>query len=137
MSKMKMLNSPALLQFVLYALCGGSGVALDFVLFSLLVHAGFWYQFANLAGYVGGTLLSFVLNRAFTFKVFDRPLLRLAVFCGVAFTGYLVSTAMLWWMIEGLLLHPILAKLLTLGVVLVLQFSLNRLITFKSAQASA
>lgn len=131
------MNNAALRQFILYAICGGSSVALDLGIYSTLVWLGTWYQLANIVGYAMGTLLSFALNRAFTFKVYDRAWLRLAIFFSVALTGYLASTALLWWLVDILSLHAILAKFLTLFVVLILQFSLNRVFTFKTIQTQS
>ena len=76
---------------LLYALCGGGGVVLDFILYGLLIHVGIYYQVANAIGYATGTLLSFTLNRVFTFKVFDNPVRRLVIFVAVAAAGLSVS----------------------------------------------
>ncbi len=99
--------------------------------YSLALFNGVGYQLANAAGYAVGTLISFVLNRHFTFQTYDRTLLRLLMFFGMAFIGYLSSSALLWLLVSTLKINPILAKVATLGFVLVLQFSLNRAITFR------
>jgi putative flippase GtrA len=68
-------------QFLLYCVIGASGVALDFGVYSLLLKAGaFDYQAANAVGYASGTLLSFILNARFNFRVTDKIVLRLASF---------------------------------------------------------
>jgi putative flippase GtrA len=111
--------------------CGGSGVTLDFLAFSGLVYLGVWYQLANIVGYAAGTLLSFFLNRAITFGVYDAPVRRFLSFAGVAVVGYVISSAVLWLLVERLGIHPMVAKIMTLFVVLATQFSLNTLITFR------
>lgn len=118
-------------QFVVYALCGGTGVCSDLAIYAALVAFGVNYQLANAAGYAVGTLVSFALNRHFTFQSYDRTLLRLALFFGTALIGYLVSTLLLWVMVSRLDMNVFLAKLATLAVVLVIQFSLNRAVTFR------
>ncbi len=125
---------PGLRRFVLYVLCGGSGFTLDFALYSLLIYWGVWYQGANVVGYAAGTLLSFVLNRAITFRVMDAPLRRLATFFAVAFVGYVLSSLALFGMVDGLGIHPLIAKVLSLVVVVATQFTLNTLITFREKQ---
>jgi len=117
-------------------LCGGMGVTTDYGVFYLSVTAGMPYQGANALGYVAGTLVSFALNRVFTFGMRDQVLQRLGRFVGVAGVGYATSAVLLWVLVQGLLVDARIAKLLTLPVVVVLQFSLNRRITFK-ANASA
>lgn len=126
----------SLRKLVLYAMCGGSGVALDFITYALLVQIGIWYQAANIVGYALGTLLSFVLNRAITFKVMDAPARRLAVFLSVALVGYSLSFAALWLLIEQLHVGELLAKAATLILVLIVQFSLNSLITFRASEGA-
>ena len=122
---------PPLRRFVLYSFCGGLGAALDTLVFAGLTALGVWYQWANVAGYASGTLLSFGLNRAITFGVLDAPLRRMATFFAVATLGYLSSAVTLWLMIERLGVGAIAAKLLSLVVVVAVQFSLNSAITFR------
>jgi putative flippase GtrA len=124
-------------QFITYAFCGGFGVLTDIALFAALVHVGVGYQVANLASYAAGTLVSFVLNRLITFKVKDRTAQRMGLFFMVAAIGYVLSTGALWLMVEQFGLAPLVAKVLTLFIVLVVQFSLNRAITFRATHEPA
>ncbi|KLD75828.1 GtrA family protein [Xanthomonas hyacinthi] len=126
------LEDPRIRQFLLYAICGGTGVCLDLCLYTVLIWLDTNYQIANAAGYIAGTLASFTLNRHFTFQTYDRTLQRLGLFLGTALIGYLVSSALLWVLVSILGWGPLWAKLATLAVVLVLQFSLNRAITFRA-----
>ena len=127
------LENQGLRQFCLYALCGGSGVLVDFGSYAGLLHAGLNYQIANFVGYLLGTLVSFGLNRHFTFQAYDNTLRRLAMFLGAASVGYAISVVLLWVLVEKIALDPLIAKLLTLFVVLVVQFTINRSITFRNS----
>jgi putative flippase GtrA len=124
-------------RLVLYAVCGGSGVVLDFLIFSGLVALGLWYQAANIVGYASGTVLSFLLNRTITFGVRDNTLQRFASFLTVAGVGYLTSSAALWLLVEQAALDPTIAKAASLVIVLALQFTLNSLITFRQARKTS
>lgn len=118
------------MQFFLYCLCGGIGVATDYAIYYLALTFGLWYQAANILGYLSGTLISFFLNRKITFGVHDRLTQRLAIFLGIAAVGFTASALMLWLMIDIMKIDARLSKLLTLPVVVVIQYSLNRRITF-------
>lgn len=118
-------------QFLLYCLCGGTGVLSDLGLYWLLLQGGAHYQLANVAGYLGGTLVSFSLNRIITFGQRDKVAQRLAMFLAVAAIGYAASAALLAALIDGLGVDARLAKLLSLPMVVVLQFTLNRRFSFK------
>ena len=113
---------------------GGLGVGVDVVIYSIAVTFGAWYQLANFMGYASGTLISFFLNRAVTFAVKDQVLKRFFMFLGVAICGFICTTFLLWLFITIFYWDAKLSKLLTLPFVLVLQFTLNRLITFKTVK---
>lgn len=118
------------MQFFLYCVCGGLGVIADFGVYFFCLSYDFSYQVANVYGYLFGTCVSFVLNRKLTFQVSDQVLRRFLVFLGVAILGFLVSAFMLWLMIDVCNISQVMAKSLTLPLVVALQYTLNRRITF-------
>lgn len=122
-------------QFLLYCVIGASGVTLDFIIFRLLVVnlAVLNYQAGNAVSYACGTLLSFILNAKFNFRVTDKIALRLASFFGVAFLGWLASAATLQVLIGHFQVDKTLSKLATLAVVVLLQYNLNRLLSFRKS----
>jgi putative flippase GtrA len=123
-------------QFFLYCIIGVSGVSLDFLAYSILLKTGLLqYQAANAVGYALGTLLSFALNARLNFKVRDRLALRLFCFCFVAFLGWAASAATLFLLVNRAGFDKYLSKLITLIVVVVLQYNLNRLISFRKTAA--
>jgi putative flippase GtrA len=115
-----------------YCLIGGSCVLLDLLSYSALVNLGIHHQIANAAGYGLGTLISFALNRSITFKVRDKTVARLAIFSSVAGIGYIASIALLFLLVDHLGVSPIAGKIATLPVVVVLQFTLNKFITWRA-----
>ncbi len=119
------------MQFLLYCLCGGIGVTTDYLIYYSALTFGLWYQAANVLGYLSGTLVSFFLNRKITFGVHDKPASRLAIFLGVAAVGFTASALMLWLMVDVMFFDAKIAKLLTLPIVVVIQFSMNRRFTFR------
>ena len=119
-------------QFLLYCVIGASGVTLDFGIYSLLVKTRLLdYQAANAAGYSSGTLLSFILNARFNFRVTDKIPLRLTSFFSIAFLGWLVSAGLLHLLIGRFNFDKYLSKFATLIVVVLLQYNLNRLLSFR------
>jgi putative flippase GtrA len=118
------------MQFLLYCLCGGIGVTTDFLIYYLAISAGYWYQLANVIGYFAGTLVSFLLNRRITFDIRDKMARRFAMFMGVAAIGFSSSAFLLWILVDVLSVDSRIAKILTLPVVVVIQFLMNRQLTF-------
>jgi len=118
------------MQFLLYCLCGGIGVSTDYLIYYSALTFGLWYQAANVLGYLSGTLVSFFLNRKITFAVHDKLVRRLTMFLGVAAIGFSASAVMLWVLVDVMVLDAKIAKLFTLPVVVLIQFFMNRRITF-------
>lgn len=118
--------------FLLYCVIGFSGVGLDFGIYSLLIKFKLLdYQAANAVGYASGTVLSFILNAKYNFRVADKIALRLVSFLGVALLGWLASAALLNLLIGHYGCDKYLSKFATLVVVVLLQYNLNRLLSFR------
>lgn len=121
-------------QFLLYCIIGASGTLLDFGIYSLLLKSGMQnYQAANAISYASGTTLSFILNARFNFRISDKIAQRMACFFCVAFIGWLVSAGLLHVLIDHYHFNKYLSKLATLVLVVLLQYNLNRLLSFRKA----
>ena len=122
-------------QFLLYCVIGFSGVALDTGVYSLLVKSGLLgFQAANVVSYSCGTILSFILNARYNFRVTDKIGLRLARFFGVGILGLLVSAGLLHRLVDVYHFDNIISKIATLPVIVLLQYNLNRLFSFHKAR---
>jgi putative flippase GtrA len=119
-------------QFLLYCLIGLSGTLLDFAVYSTLVEAKrLDYQAANAVSYASGTMLSFILNARFNFRVSDKIALRLVCFFGVALLGWTVSAVLLHVLVGVCGYNKYFSKAATLVVVVILQYNLNRRFSFR------
>lgn len=128
------LLDPARRRPLLYALFGCVAAGSDLVLFTLLTQTGLLgIRPANAVSVGCGILISFLLNRAFTFGVRDRPLARFGAFLAVGIFGLCVSDVTIAALTGMAGLWPPLAKLLSIPLVFVLQYNLNRLFSFRAA----
>lgn len=119
--------------FLLYVAFGGGAVLIDVGSYALLVGTFQLHALvANTMSTALGVAFSFTTNSILNFKVTDRVAVRFASFVMVAAIGYLVSTVMIAVLVDGLDVHPYAAKGATLPVVLLLQFTLNKKVTFAS-----
>lgn len=119
-------------QFILYSIIGVVSASLDFVIFTFLTN--FFtlnYLIANVISVNCGIANSFLLNRHFNFKINNKPLKRFAIFYAVGLLGLCVSSVGLWIFVEIFSLNIIMSKIMVIFMITVLQFSLNKLITFK------
>lgn len=117
---------------ILYGLIGGFCSALDFCVYTLLCHFDIMpYLWANVISIHVGIFTSFVLNRSLNFKVKDKTPQRFLSFYAVGLTGLGISTLMLYLMVDLAHFNELLCKLFTIVVVALVQFLLNKYITFK------
>lgn len=120
---------------ILYALIGGFCSALDFAVFTLLCHFGWLpYLWANVISIHCGIFCSFFLNRGYNFRVKDQVFRRFLSFYAVGLIGLGISELMLYLMVDIAHWNEIVCKLLSIVVVALVQYVLNRFITFKTKQ---
>lgn len=118
-------------QFIVFVVIGLAAAVAHFGALIALVEAGGWSPVpATLAGYVAGGVISYVLNRRFTY-VSDRPHAEAGWrFATVAFVGFLLTSICMYVLHDLLGAHYLLAQVLTTGAVLAWSFSAHRLWTF-------
>jgi len=116
-------------ELILYGIIGGLCASLDFGVYTLL---SLWIPFlwANIISVHCGILCSFILNRNYNFKVKDNTGKRFISFYLVGLAGLGLSELLIYLLTDKFEWHYIIAKLLTVVVVALFQFALNKLITF-------
>jgi putative flippase GtrA len=119
-------------QLVIYLIIGGFSAGIDYLFFSILTHSfNMLYLIANIYSIHIGIITSFILNRKFNFKIKDKIMTRFLSFYLIGLFGLIISTGLLFILIEGLSYNKPLAKILSIIVIALIQFSLNKFITFK------
>lgn len=113
--------------FLLYIAIGTSGVAADLATFVLLFNVfGLHAQVANALSTTLGITNNFLLNSYFNFNKRDRKLARFARFYGVGVFGMLLTTVALQVFVTNLGFGPNLVKTVTIPIVAVVQYLLNK-----------
>ena len=119
-------------ELFLYCLIGCTGATLDFIAYAALTErCGWYYQVANFVSVSCGIINNFFLNYFFNFKTRDNLFVRLSSFYFVGMFGWALSAGCLWLLIEKLQVNVLIAKLGTIFLVTIIQFCLNKFITFR------
>jgi len=119
-------------ELIIYGIIGGFSASLDFCIFSLLTNVfSMHYLIANIISVTIGICNSFYFNRKFNFKVKDKTYKRLVLFYVIGISGLLLSSFLLWLFSNYLILNAIVAKLITIPAVTILQFTMNKYISFR------
>ena len=116
---------------ILYGIIGGLSVSIDFAVFGLLTHFfPEYYLLANIVSVNCGIINSFLMNRHFNFKVKNKSVFRFMVFYIVGMIGLLISSGMLYLMVNMADMNLLVSKVVTIFVVTLFQFTLNKNVTF-------
>lgn len=128
----KLMSNQVAREGILYLIIGGSAVTLDAIIFMIL------YNIGNLDPVVStiisitfATIFSFILNAKYNFKKEDKVAKRLVLFSLVSAFGMLVSSTIIKVCEEKFGIDPNYTKIISIPIIAVLQFVLNKLITFK------
>lgn len=117
-------------EFLLYGIIGCICSGLDFGIYSILCPF-IPFLVANIISTHFGIICSFFLNRQYNFKVIDRTRKRLFSFYLIGLLGLTISEGLLHLMVSSLEVNEIFSKLITVIVVAIIQFVLNKIVTFK------
>lgn len=119
-------------EFILYAAIGVTGVVLDLAAFLVLFNVVGLTEF--IATFLSTTLgigNNFVLNVRFNFRTRDQLLRRFLRFYAVGAAGILLTFGLFALLSGAAGWDPNLVKVISLPVVLVFQFALNKKWTFQ------
>ena len=122
-------------QFMVF---GGAGIAAAIVhygtLIGLVQAEALAPVPATLCGYLGGGLVSYVLNRRHTYRSERRHREAVWRFVLVAGVGFLLTWAVMDVLVDRWSLPYLLAQFLTTGIVLIWSFLAHKWWTFRQAQ---
>ena len=123
---------PVLIQFFRFAAVGAIGTLVHyFVLFLLVEYAASNVVTASSVGFVFGAFTNYFLNYHFTFGSQKQHTEALPKFLFVAFLGLPINSGIVAFYTTVVPIYYLLAQLLATGVVLLWNFAVNRLWTFR------
>jgi len=118
-------------QFVGFAGVGVVGTAGHYATLIALVHlVGLVPLLASIAGFVVGAIINYFLNYRFIFRSRKRHSEALVKFLTVASAGLCLNALAVWLGMEWLRWHYLVAQVVATGIVLVWNFSANKIWTF-------
>jgi putative flippase GtrA len=88
--------------------------------------------FANILGIFIGITNSFIMNIIFNFKVRDKLVQRFLFFYSVGIFGLLLTSGLLYIMVAQLNINTFVSKICTIFVAFIVQYNLNKYISFKN-----
>jgi putative flippase GtrA len=134
----RVLNTPLVAQFAKFGLVGVSNTLLFFGVYTLLWKAfGVWYVAASAIGFAVGATNGFLWNRAWTFKGHVGDALTPVRWFVVQGAGDAVNSGLIYLFVDGAKLGKLVGQALTIVIVTVLTFFVNRIWTFRMHRVPA
>ena len=123
---------PVLKQLIKFFLVGASNTALDFVIYIILTRVfHLYYLIAATISFIVAVTWSFTLNRSWTFKVKRGLATQYPIFFLVNFGVLLLNNGILYLLVDYSRVNDLLAKLLASLILGIINFTINKLWTFR------
>lgn len=123
---------PLVLQFAKFGVVGVSNTLIFFLVYTLLWKVfGVWYVAASGIGFAVGAVNGFLWNRAWTFKGHVGDALTPVRWFVVQSSGLLINLGLVYLFVDGVGLGKLEGQAVTIAIVTVLTFLVNRAWTFK------
>lgn len=121
-------------QFIIYSIIGICGVSVDYGIFFVLHNFfNFDAQLANLVSTPIAITNNFVWNVIFNFKTKDRLVKRYLSFFAVGMVGLVITAVIIEVFVNRAGINANIVKAGSIVIVVLVQYNLNRLITFRKS----
>lgn len=120
------------LQFIKFSLVGVSNTSISLICYTIIVKLGLYYIIANVLAYGVGMVNSFILNKRWVFKSKNSVGSTAIKFTLVNLGALSASTFLLYLCVSIIGLNKILAQVVVTFLVLIINFSANKIWAFKT-----
>ena len=120
-----------LFQFIRYNLVGTINTIAGFSIIFLLMFFGLSATVSNAIGYAIGSILSFYLNKKYTFKSTQHSKSQMVKFFTILGVSYILNFITLQWLLE--FLNPYIAQIGSAIVYTISSFLMIKFIVFKDS----
>jgi putative flippase GtrA len=120
-----------LAQFTRYGIAGGAAVGVHLAVLVVLVEVvGSPAVIASVVGFACGTMVNYALQYRFVFARFSGHRLYFPRYVSVTLATMALNTALFWALSSGLGLFYLASQVITIAIVVPVNFAINRSFTF-------
>jgi len=131
----KILKKPLIRELVTYGIFGVATTVVGFGSYALFLHIGFGVALANTFSHFLAIIFAFVTNKIWVFRALNYSAKNVAkeffVFLSSRLAALVVETVLLVILVDVLLYDPIISKLVTSVIVVILNYITSKKIVFK------
>lgn len=123
-------------RIIKFIVSGGSAAAIEYGAFVALTFLLLPVVAANVLSFICGLIVSFTLNKAWVFSSKGKGGRQFALYLGLALTNMLLSSILIFLLVEQLHILSYIAKIIVMGMVAIWNYGLFSRIIFKSGVKS-
>ena len=120
--------------FCKYLLAGGAGFLLDFGTLYLCFNVlGMHYLISAILGFIVGLVFVYISSNKWVFgkrQMGDRQMLEFSLFTVIGIVGLGLTVLFMWLFVDLLGIYPLIAKLITTGLVLIWNFGARKYLLY-------
>lgn len=120
--------------FIKFNIVGLMNTLITIISYNILVYFHVYYVVANIIGYLLGVLNSYFWNKNWVFENQSKGNVMFLKFLLVNLLTLGSNTLLLFYFVESIKMLPILSQILSTGIGMLVNFSLNKYWTFKNKQ---
>ena len=124
--------SDDIFRFIKFGLVGVLNTLINWILFILLNSIGVYYIISNIIAYIISTLNSYLWNSKWVFKYSGDNIKETSFkFIVLNIIGLTLNTIILYLLVDIVGLNKLIALVITTGIVMILNYFINKLWVFK------
>lgn len=120
--------------FVKYLFAGGMGFVLDYGILVLMYEvAGVHYLLSSAVAFTAGLIFVYICSNRWVFtqrRMQHRQWLEFVIFAVIGLIGLGLTVLFMWIQVDCLGIYPLVAKLITTGLVLMWNFGARKIILY-------
>jgi putative flippase GtrA len=127
-------TSSVLHQFGRYLIVGGLAFVVDFgSLYLLTKFVGLHYLLSAAIAFLLGLVINYLLSRVWVFnrRTMDSVTMEFLVFAVIGVLGLGLNEAVIWFVVEKIHFHYLVAKAISAGLVLFWNFGARKMVLFR------
>lgn len=118
-------------QFIRYIITGISAALLEYLVFNILYYYMKTLYIPNSAGMASGLVLSFILNRVWSFRSKSNTVRQLVMYLALFCINMLISNYAIYLLADVIGITPALSKAMIMSLVVIWNFIIYRKIIYK------
>lgn len=122
----------SIIQFIKFNIIGIINTGVTYLIYAFLVYIGFHYRLALGLEYCCGVVISFVLNKKFTFKNSEKSNLKMFLRMVITYVGvFIVNWGMLELNLKVLKMDEYIGQIVAQSIIAISSFFAQKIFVFK------